>query len=176
MSAASGKAFYGRYRGTVAVNIDPQQMGRVMVRVPDVLGNESCIWAEPATPLTGTSMGLSFVPPVNSGVWVEFQQGDPNYAIWTGGWRGSVADVPPSANQEPPTNPPIVLQSQTLNQIIISATPGKGITIETSAGPLGPRIEITTTAISLSVGPGMASIKLEGPQVSINGQSLTVTG
>ena len=30
-------------------------------------------------PLAGNRMGLSFVPPVGSGVWVEFEQGDPDY-------------------------------------------------------------------------------------------------
>ena len=28
--------FYGKYRGTVVQNIDPQQIGRVQVIVPDV--------------------------------------------------------------------------------------------------------------------------------------------
>lgn len=175
MSVNGRNKFYGRYRGTVAINIDPKQLGRLMVRVPDVLGNDSSIWAEPATPLVGTNMGFSFVPPVNSGVWVEFQQGDPNYAVWTGGWRGSVADVPAAANKAPPTNPPIVIQSQTQNQLVISATPGEGITIETSAGPTGPRVEITPVGITLSTGKG-ASIELVGNTVKINNTSLTVTG
>ena len=175
MSADGRKRFYGPYRGTVAINIDPKQMGRLMVRVPDVLGNDSCIWAEPATPLVGPNMGISCVPPVNSGVWVQFQQGDPNYAVWTGGWRGTATDVPAAANKPLPTNPPIVIQSQTLNRLVISATPGEGITIETSAGPIGPRIEITPTGITLSTGKG-ATIELVGNTVKINNTSLTVIG
>ena len=175
MSADGRKRFHGRYRGTVAINVDPNRMGRLMVRVPDVLGDDSCIWAEPASPLVGSGMGLSFVPPVNSGVWVEFQQGDPNYALWSGGWRGSSADLPAAANKAPPTNPPIVIQSQAQNQIVISSTPGEGITIETSAGPAGPRIEITPVGITLSSGKG-ASIELTGNAVRINGTSLTVVG
>jgi len=175
VSAEGRKKFYGRYRGTVAINIDPKHVGRLMVRVPDVLGNDSCIWADPASPLVGTNMGLSFVPPVNSGVWVEFEQGDPNYAIWTGGWRGSDADVPAAANKALPMHPPIVLQSQTQIQLVISSAPGEGITIETSAGPTGPRIEITPLGITLSTGKG-ASIELVGNTVKINNTSLTVTG
>jgi hypothetical protein len=176
MTTRERKRFTGRYRGTVAINIDPLKRGRLMVRVPDVLGNDSCIWAEPASPLGGTGMGMSFVPPVNSGVWVEFEQGDINYAVWTGNWRGSTADLPVSASSAPPTNPPIVIASQSFNQIVISATPGEGVVIETSAGPVGPRIELTPTSISLSLGPGLASIELTGKTVSINGTSLTVTG
>ena len=30
------RKFYGKYRGTVINNIDPMQMGRIMVQVPDV--------------------------------------------------------------------------------------------------------------------------------------------
>ncbi len=51
MNADGTKKFYGRYRGTVASNVDPKQLGRLLVVVPDVLGDESCIWAESATPL-----------------------------------------------------------------------------------------------------------------------------
>jgi hypothetical protein len=175
MNADGRKRFYGRYAGTVAINIDPKRIGRLMVRVPDVLGDDSCIWAEPASPLVGTNMGLSFVPPVNSGVWVEFQQGDPNYAVWTGGWRGSDTDVPAAAGTAPPTNPPVVLQSQAQNVVVISSTPGEGVLIETSAGAAGPRIEITPAGIKLSTGKG-ATLELVGNAVRINGTSLTVVG
>jgi hypothetical protein len=170
------KQFFGPYLGTVAINIDPLRRGRLMVRVPDVLGTDPCIWAESASPLTGTGMGVSYVPQVNSGVFVHFLGGDINYAVWTGGWRGSASDMPPSATTAPPTNPPIVIQSQALNQIVISSTPGEGVLIETSAGPGGPRLELTPTSISLSLGPGLASIELTGKTVRINGTSLTVTG
>ncbi|HHS83781.1 MAG TPA: baseplate assembly protein, partial [Gammaproteobacteria bacterium] len=30
--------FYGKYRGTVINNIDPMQIGRLQVQVPDVAG------------------------------------------------------------------------------------------------------------------------------------------
>ena len=34
------------------------------------------------------------VPPIGSQVWIEFEQGDPDYPIWTGGFWGLVAEVP----------------------------------------------------------------------------------
>lgn len=175
MTADGRKRIYGRYAGTVAINVDPKRIGRLMVRVPDVLGDDSCIWAEPASPLVGTNMGLSFVPPVNSGVWVEFQQGDPNYAVWTGGWRASDEDAPAAAGKAPPTNPPVVLASQSQNVIVISSTPGEGVLIETSAGSGGPRIEITQAGIKMSTGKG-ATLELAGNAVRINGTSFTVVG
>ncbi len=33
---SEGKRYYGIYRGTVVLNIDPMQMGRISVIVPDV--------------------------------------------------------------------------------------------------------------------------------------------
>ena len=33
-----GQNFLGKYRGTVINNIDPEQRGRMIVSVPDVLG------------------------------------------------------------------------------------------------------------------------------------------
>ncbi len=120
-------------------------------------------------------MGISYLPPVDAGVWVEFEQGDPDYAIWTGCWRGSKSDVPGDANTAPPTNPPIVIQSEGQNRLVIHSTPGDGMTLETSAASSGPRIVITSTSITLSTGKG-ASIELSGNSVKINGNSLTVVG
>jgi len=175
MNGDGKKRFYGRYRGKVASNVDPKRLGRLLVEVPDVLGDKSCIWAEPATPLVGTNMGFSYVPDANSGVWVEFQQGDPNYAVWTGGWRGATSDLPSAANAAAPTDPPIVVQTRTQNQMIISSSPGEGITLQTAAGANGPRIVITSTSITLATGQG-ATVELTGNTVKVNGTSLTVVG
>ena len=39
--------FYGKYRGMVLNNIDPMQMGRLQVQVPDVAGFIPTTWAMP---------------------------------------------------------------------------------------------------------------------------------
>ena len=69
-------------------NIDPQQIGRVLVQVPDVLGRHPSSWAMPCVPAAGIQAGVFIVPPIGSQVWVEFEQGDPDYPIWTGGFWG----------------------------------------------------------------------------------------
>ena len=43
-----GEKFYGKYRGTVVNNLDPMQLGRIQVMVPDVLGLSVSSWAMPA--------------------------------------------------------------------------------------------------------------------------------
>ena len=37
--------YFGKYRGTVLNNIDPMQLGRLLVQVPDVLGVGTSSWA-----------------------------------------------------------------------------------------------------------------------------------
>ncbi|NCA84370.1 MAG: hypothetical protein EOM83_02220 [Clostridia bacterium] len=77
--------FFGKYRGLVTDNNDPTSRGRVKVQVPAVL-NELEVWAMPCLPYAGNNVGLYSIPEPGAGVWVEFEGGDPSYAIWTGGF------------------------------------------------------------------------------------------
>ena len=40
----------------------------------------------PCLPYTGNNAGAFLIPEPGAGVWVEFEGGDPSYAIWTGGY------------------------------------------------------------------------------------------
>ena len=66
------RKFYGKYRGFVVDNADPEQLGRLKVRVPSVLGNEVVSgWAMPCAPYGGdANQGFFFIPEVGAGVWV----------------------------------------------------------------------------------------------------------
>ncbi len=75
--------YFGKYRGTVSDNDDPTQRGRLKVKVPAVLGDVE-VWAMPCVPYAGEKVGFYSLPPAGAGVWVEFEAGDPSYAIWTG--------------------------------------------------------------------------------------------
>ena len=86
-------AYYGKYRGTCINNIDPMLQGRIQVIVPDVSTVAPTSWAMPCFPVTGIQNGVFTVPPIGAGVWVEFEQGDPDYPIWVGGYYAP-ADVP----------------------------------------------------------------------------------
>jgi len=74
---------YGKYRGTVADNQDPTGRGRLKVKVPAVLGSLE-VWAMPCVPYAGNGVGFLSLPPEQSGVWIEFEGGDPSFPIWTG--------------------------------------------------------------------------------------------
>jgi hypothetical protein len=80
--------YFGKYRGLVQDNNDPEKLGRVQVLVPEVLGAEVKAWALPCTPYAGDGSGQYTIPPKGAGVWVEFEAGDVSRPIWTGCWWG----------------------------------------------------------------------------------------
>lgn len=164
--SGQGPPFLGKFRGTVTDNRDPLMKGRVRAKVPDVYGDNDSGWALPALPYTGKSVGLFLIPPNNASVWFEFEHGDPDYPIWAGGFW---------ADNEAPASPAVaemkVLKTDTAT-ITLNDTPGAGgVTIETTAGM---KIKIDTTGIEITNGTG-ASVKLQGPQVSVNSGALEVT-
>jgi uncharacterized protein involved in type VI secretion and phage assembly len=168
--------YYGKYRGTVINNIDPQGVGRLLIMVPDVLNLSPSSWAEPCAPLagpTGPPMGVYLVPPIGAGVWVEFEQGDPNYPIWVGCRWGAMSDVPPLVKMGLPVSPSIVLQSAAQNSISISDAPGPagGIMLKSTSGAM---IVVNDIGIIIQNGKG-ASITMTGPTVTVNQGALVIT-
>jgi hypothetical protein len=72
--ADSSSRYYGKYRGTVVQNVDPEFRARIQCVVPDVLGLVPSSWCEASAPLagpTGPPMGAYLVPPIGAGVWVS---------------------------------------------------------------------------------------------------------
>jgi len=89
--------YFGKYRGLVTDNNDPNNLGRLRAKVPRVLGDEESGWALPAFVYGGTSeQGLFAVPDIGAGVWIEFEGGDLSYPVWTGTWYSAGA-IPESA-------------------------------------------------------------------------------
>jgi hypothetical protein len=172
----NARRFYGKYRGLVVENVDPDQLGRVLVQVPDVLGETQSSWAMPCVPSAGIQAGCFMVPPMASQVWVEFEQGDPDYPIWTGGFWGLAAEVPVLATAEAaiPPGQNICLQTTGQNMLLLSdapPTPATGGIVLKSAG--GAMIVVNDTGIYISNGQG-ATITLTGPAVDVNLGALTV--
>jgi uncharacterized protein involved in type VI secretion and phage assembly len=172
-SAQSQTRYYGKYRGTVLEAEDPMRMGRIIAEVPQVQGLLPSTWAMPCLPFAGIQSGSWVVPPVGAGVWIEFEQGDPNYPIWTGGYWGSAAEPPAMAQLAPASVNHVVLQTTLQNTVQISDLPGPtgGILLKTTAGAM---ISISDVGITISNGQG-ASIVLAGPTVTINAGALTIT-
>ncbi len=161
--------FYGKYRGIVTDINDPLMMGRIKATVSDVMGDQESGWAMPCAPFGGEQTGFFVLPKVGAGVWIEFEHGDPDYPIWAGCWWGSAAEMPPVLLAPPYKKLMIVTEGG--QSITLDDTPGiGGITLETSGGQ---KIVLSATGLEIDNGMG-ASIKMTGPQVSINGGALDV--
>lgn len=161
--------FLGKFRGVVSDINDPLMLGRIRATVPDVAGADPVGWAAPCAPFGGSQAGFFALPVVGSGVWIEFEQGDPSRPIWVGSWWGSSSEVP-SALLAPPYRKVMVVTPGG-HTVTLDDTPGAGgITLETADGA---KLVLSATEVVLDNGQG-ASIKLSGPQVSINGGALEV--
>ncbi len=100
--ATTSERFYGKYRGTCVNNVDPMQIGRIQVIGPRrLLGHPAARGRCRASRSPGSRTASSPCPPIGAGVWVEFEQGDPDYPIWVGGFYAA-ADVPAMARAVPP--------------------------------------------------------------------------
>jgi len=164
--------YYGKYRGTVINNVDPMMIGRLMVMVPDVSNVIPTTWAMPCLPFAGIQNGFFAVPAIGSGVWVEYEQGDPDYPIWTGCFFGTAAEPPALAMATPPGLQSVVIQTIGQNTLMISDMPGPtgGILLKAQSGAL---ISVSDTGIVISNGQG-ATILMTGPAVTVNEGALEV--
>ena len=173
--AATGNRYLGKFRGRVMDNNDPLRIGRITVEVPDVLGNEASTWALPCLPFTGPESGQFVVPPPGAGVWVEFEQGDPSFPVWTGCWYGAAEELPPDARRELQANSPnkpVVVQTPGDHKLVLNDTAGaeQGILLQAQGGAY---IRITKEAVVIATGAG-AEVILRGREVTINEGQLTV--
>lgn len=90
--------FYAHYKGTVHDNKDPENLGRIIVRVPAVYGeNIHEYWALPKGMFAGKGISSFFIPNEGDSVWVVFENGDPRFPVWDYGWFRS-GDVPEGAS------------------------------------------------------------------------------
>ena len=165
--------YYGKYRGIVVNNLDPMQIGRLQAIVPDVSNVIPSSWAMPCAPVAGIQHGQFAVPPIGSSVWIEFEQGDPDYPIWVGCFWGSAAEVPALSRLVPPVVPGITFQTVLQNGIVISDVPGPtgGIMLKSTTGAT---LIVNDTGIYIQNGKG-ASIVMVGPTVTVNAGALVVT-
>jgi uncharacterized protein involved in type VI secretion and phage assembly len=164
-----GPAFYGKYRGKVENPADVQGLGRIQVSCPSVLGDSKLAWAMPCLPGAGPGVGLYAIPPMGAKVWVEFEGGNPDYPIWSGGFW-DLGDTPA------PPGPVGFLtkawkgENFSLEIFDIPGAPMLALELTTAVGPA--KIEADPTGLTIT--HGMSTVKLAPDGVSINGANLKV--
>ncbi len=147
--------YYGKYRGQVTANDDPSSLGRVKAKVPRLLDDVELGWALPAFPYAGTQgEGFFAVPEVGTGVWIEFEEGDLSYPLWTGTWYGS-GQVPQSA-----TPAQKVLQTPSGHTIVLDDD-AKSITITDANGNV---LSMDGGDIKLTAGQA-TTVTIDGPSI-----------
>lgn len=150
--------YYGKYRGHVTDNADPNNLGRVRASVPRVLGDlENTGWALPAFPYGGAAeQGFFALPEVGAGVWIEFEGGDLSYPIWTGTWY--TADSVP----EQATAGKKVLKTKSGHKLILDDDGGR-LEITDSNGN-----SVTMDSGTITVAAGSATkIVVDAPQIEL---------
>lgn len=132
----SRQKHWGKYRGLVVDRNDPEQLGRLKVRVPSLLGDAETGWAFPVAPYAGKDLGFFFIPQVGDLVWVEFAEGELEYPLWSGcGWAkpGGQTEIPQEAQQSYPDQQ--VLKTKSGIVIIVNDVQGsQTITIRAQTG------------------------------------------
>jgi phage baseplate assembly protein gpV len=149
--------FFGKYRGQVTDNSDPENLGRIRANVPKVLGQEQTGWALPAFIYGGASeQGLFAVPDIGAGVWIEFEGGDLSYPIWTGTWYTGGA-IPESAQP---------------GKKVLKTKSGHKLVLDDDAGTLeitdsnGNSITMDSGTIKITAGSA-TKIVIEAPQIEL---------
>jgi Type VI secretion system/phage-baseplate injector OB domain len=161
--------FYGKYRGKVENNLDPQQQGRVQVSCPAVLGDATLAWALPCAPGAGNGVGLFLIPPNGANVWVEFEGGDPDYPIYSGGFwgLGEAPALPALATTK-------ILKTDGVSLKLDDLPGAGGVTLEVGPPvlPIPASLKFAADGVEISCAAG--KVKLSALGVSINDGALEV--
>lgn len=153
--------FFGKYRGVVKSNQDPTQRGRLEVLVPAVMDREP-VWAMPCVPYAGDNMGIYTMPEPGTGVWVEFEAGDPSYPIWTGCYWAD-GQVPQNERGTAATPPLKIIRSQQ----------GLMVTLDDRQQAISISDKNGNNIITLQVQQGKVTVKgtqkvvVEAPQIEL---------
>lgn len=174
--AAHVRRHYGKYRGTVVDTMDPARQGRVQVEVPAVLG-EVHLWAMPCVPYAGDGVGLYLIPDAGTGVWVEFEGGDPSFPIWTGCFWGSgqLPDTPVAHIKVLRTNANTVRLDDMLGELLVSSDSGAQTAYTTEATTTAANATHTVAPTAITSSKGAGSVEVSDTATKINGSGLVVT-
>lgn len=98
--------YYSSYRAFVVDNEDPEFLGRLKLRAPQIHGDEiPDLWAYSRGIYSGAGVGFFAIPAKGEMVWISFESGDVRKPIWEYGHFGT-GDMPDAMknNGTKPTN------------------------------------------------------------------------
>jgi hypothetical protein len=160
------KRFYSKYPAQVVDIKDPENRGRVKLKVPDILDDtELAEWAEPilisagkdksASGATNGSFGVFYPPKVDDFVWVQFRMGDLRNPLYFGGWWAE--NEKPAILSDEYVN--AIFISRYGHKIILDETPDNAkITLETDKKF---KVEIDEGSDKILIQTGLTENKIE---------------
>ena len=167
--------FFGKYRGVVKDNQDSANVGRLKVAVPSVLGDLE-VWAMPCVPYAGAGVGFYSLPEADTGVWIEFEAGDPSYPVWTGCFWGT-GELPDPAGPGVKiwkTGKITIRIDDDADEIVISTTSGTTVTLATDAKTESGSATHTVGAAGISSEKGSGKVEVTDAAVKINNGAFEV--
>ena len=188
--ALERKRLYGVYPANVQDINDPDQQGRVRVRLPWSPDNGDGgyeIWARLTVLMAGNSRGTWFIPDVGDEVLVMFEGGDPRRPYIVGAlWNGQ--DAPPESMDGAGENNIKSIRSRngvkvTLDdsngqeQMVLETPGGQRITLKDGPGAVeivdsnGNSVKLETSGITVNAS---AQVTINATQVAVSAGMLTV--
>jgi uncharacterized protein involved in type VI secretion and phage assembly len=167
--------FFGKYRGTVVDNKDESKRGRLKVAVPAVLGGLE-VWAMPCVPYAGKEVGFYSLPEAKAGVWVEFEGGDPSFAIWTGCfWAdGELPDESNPAIKVWKTESLTVRIDDDNDELTAEATSGSKLTLADAIKAEAGGATLTVGSDGVVSEMGSSKVEVASAAFKVNGGALEV--
>lgn len=103
LSDSATDRIFGVMIAIVTDNKDPEGLGRVKLRFPELHDSDSTLWARVSAPMAGAERGTFLLPEVDDEVLVAFARGDITVPFVLGSlWNGT--DKPPDANSDGKNN------------------------------------------------------------------------
>ncbi len=190
VTTGPGGLFYGVYPARITDVVDPDQQGRVKVRLPwspDAGGSNYETWARLATMMGGNNRGTFFIPDVDDEVLVAFEGGNPRRPYVVGAlWNGQ--DTPPEQMDGAGNNDLKTILSRRGVRITLDDTDGATkLRLET---PMGQSIVLSdedmsivaqdTTGNSIKMAPegititAVSQVEIQASTVQVDASMVTV--
>ncbi|MCP3910262.1 MAG: hypothetical protein GY713_04845 [Actinomycetia bacterium] len=177
--------FFGKYRGIVTDNVDPDKLGRIQATVPAVSGM-SMNWALPCAPYAGDDVGFYAIPAVGAMVWIEFEGGNPNFPIWSGCFWQKKSESETEIPAEVATNADDPSQVKVFKTRVmtfwIDDTDQKGQVVlqfndPSVDSPVTVKFHLDSTGLTVTVEgeEDTSTITQTPPQIDTNSKTLTTT-
>lgn len=169
---------WGMVVGLVTNNRDPQNLGRVKVKLPWLSDSDESTWARLAAPMGGNGRGFFYLPEINDEVLLGFEHGSINHPYILGVlWNGK--DLPPLRNdqvigKDGKVNQHI-LRSRSGLEITLDDTPGaEKITLRDASGKTKLVLDAATKGLEIKAEMNL-TIQCEG-ELSLKGKTIRIDG